>query len=770
MNNIKLNTKHESSELHVTGTANFIDDVLLPENSLHGYVVTSKIARGKLLSYNFDEAKKVSGIKCILSYKDIKGKNQMGALKDDEPVLVDSEINFYGQALFLIAADNEQVAIKAAKLINYETEELSPVINIEDSIKKGWMHHPTICMERGEIDAGFSEAEYVIENTISSGAQEHWYLETQIAVATPNENKQIKILSSTQHPSETQALVAQVLNLNKHQVEIEARRLGGGFGGKETQANMVAIWASILAQYSNCTVKIKLDRIQDQCITGKRHPFLTNYKIGFNANGIIKAYKVNFNVNAGYSLDLSLPIMARARTHAENAYYIPNIKIESTCWKTNLPSNTAFRGFGAPQAVFAIENAIEQIGQALNKDASEIRKINFYQEIKNNISPYGQTVENNKLNAIFDQLLHDSNYNTRQEEIATYNKESKYSKKGIGITPIKFGISFNTPFLNQAGALINVYTDGSVIVNHGGIEMGQGLHTKIQQIVANEFGLAVNKIIVSATNTSKVPNTSATAASSGTDLNGMAALNAATIIKRRITKMLCDDWDIVHADDNDCHNQFEFANNSIAFIADKSKTVTFKDAIKKAYMQRVNLSAQGYYATPNLHFNKQTQQGKPFHYFVFGLCISEIQLDLLTGHHKILQSDILHDTGSSINKDIDIGQIEGAFVQGMGWCTMEEIKWDNKGKLLNNSPDTYKIPGLRNIPERFNTKLFKNNSNSNTVYNSKAVGEPPFLYGLSVLFAIQNALKAINIHNKAINLNIPATNEKILTLIAQLKK
>lgn len=770
MNKTEQNIKHESSQLHVTGTANFIDDVLLPENALHGYVVTSKIARGKLISYGFKQALKVSGVKSILCCKNIKGKNQMGVLKEDEPVLVDKDIDFIGQGLFLIAAENEKSAIKASKLIHYETEELTPVIHIEDSIKKDWKLHPTITMERGDINGAFSNAKHTIENTILSGAQEHWYLETQIAVAFPNENNQFKVLSSTQHPSETQTLVAQALNINKHQVEIEARRLGGGFGGKETQANMVAIWASILAQHTKQAVKIKLNRIQDQSITGKRHPFMSNYKIGFDSNGIIKAYHVNFNVNAGYSLDLSLPIMARARTHAENAYYIPNIKIESTCWKTNLPSNTAFRGFGSPQAVFAIENAIEQIALVLNKDSAEIRKLNLYQENKNNITPYGQLVENNQLQLIFNQLISKSDYSLRKEAIKKFNNHNKYKKKGIGITPIKFGISFNTPFLNQAGALINIYTDGSIIVNHGGIEMGQGLHTKIQQIVANEFGLPIEKVIVSATNTSKVPNTSATAASSGTDLNGMAALKASTILKQRIAKMLCNEWKVTCNNDENCADLFKFTDNNIILKADKFKTITFSESIKKAYTRRVNLSAQGFYATPNLHFDKQKQQGKPFHYFVFGLSISEIQLDILTGHHKILRTDILHDTGSSINKAIDIGQIEGAFIQGMGWCTMEEIKWDKKGNVMNNSPDTYKIPGIRNIPAIFNVEIFKNNSNSKTVYKSKAVGEPPFLYGLSVFFAIKNALNSINDNNESINLNIPATNEKILTLIAQLKK
>ncbi len=763
-------TKHESSNMHVTGKATFIDDMLLPVNNLYGHVVTTKIARGKLKTFSIKNALDVPGVKCILSHKDIPGTNQMGLLVEDEPILVNEDIDFIGQALFIIAATNETAALKAEKLIEYETEELKPIITIEDSIKNNWNHHATITMEQGDIDDGFADSPFVIEDTIESGAQEHWYLETQVAVSIPNENNDFKVYSSTQHPSETQELVAKALGLAKHKVEIETRRIGGGFGGKETQANMVAIWASLLANKTQQTIKFRLNRIEDQTITGKRHPFLTNYKIGFNEQGEILAYKVDFNANAGYSLDLSLPILARARTHAENAYYIPNIKIDSTCWKTNLPSNTAFRGFGAPQGIFAIEYAIEQIAQKLQKDAAEIRKLNFYKENSNNTTPYGQQVKNNRLHLIFEELIRSSDYYKRKESVNEFNSKNAYKKRGIAVTPVKFGISFNTPFLNQAGSLVNIYTDGSVLVNHGGIEMGQGLYTKIQQIVSVELGIVNASVKVNATNTSKVPNTSATAASSGTDLNGMAALNGVKIIKERLALLLCNIWDIDKNSISNLDSYFIYSEERITDPDKMENSLPFVEVIKRAYLERISLSAQGFYATPNLSFNKETQKGNPFHYFVFGLSISEIELDILTGRHLIIQTDILHDAGNSINADIDKGQIEGAFIQGVGWCTTEEIKWNEKGVMLNNSPDTYKIPGVRDIPNIFNVQLLKNSPNLNTVNKSKAVGEPPFIHGLSVFFAIDYAVSSVFNHLKKTNLMIPATNEKILTIIAGLKK
>ncbi len=533
---------HESAHLHVTGKAQYIDDVNLPANALYGVALYSPIARGIIKKLNYDEALQMPGVVTIIDFSQIPGHNQMGAVIHDEPVLAENQVEFMGQAICLIAAKSRKQGIEATRKIILEIEEQSPVLTIEDSMKQGWQLQPTTKMEMGNIEEGFKNCPYIIEDTVISGAQEHWYLETQAAIALPGENGDIKIFSSTQHPSEVQSLVAEVLGLSKHKVELETRRLGGAFGGKETQAAPVAIWAALLAHKTGCPVKFRLTRDEDQKITGKRHPFKSQYKIGFDNDGHILAYHVQFHANAGYSTDLSMAILSRARCHAENSYFIPNIRIESTAWKTNLPSNTAFRGFGAPQGILAIESAIERIALFLKKDAAEIRHLNFYQPEIKNITPYQQLVENNPIETIWNQLMESSGYHFRRKAIEHFNKQSTLKKRGIALIPVKFGISFNTPFLNQAGALVNIYTDGSVLVNHGGIEMGQGLYTKIRQVVMSELGINEDSIRINATNTSKVPNTSATAASTGSDMNGMAVKNAIDQLKDRINKFLQDYW------------------------------------------------------------------------------------------------------------------------------------------------------------------------------------------------------------------------------------
>jgi xanthine dehydrogenase molybdopterin-binding subunit B len=463
-----------------------------------------------------------------------------------------------------------------------------------------------------------------------------------------------------------------------------------------------------------------------------------------------------------------MAILAPARTHAENAYYIPDIYIESTAWKTNLPSNTAFRGFGGPQGTYVIEEALEQMALFLKKDVAEIRHLNFYQSDNQNITPYGEKVENNHLETIWNSLTKSADYKARKKAIDTFNKSNRYIKKGISLTPVKFGISFNTPFLNQAGALVNVYTDGSVVVHQGGIEMGQGLYTKLAQIAADEFGLSTDQIRVVATSTQNIPNTSATAASSGTDLNGMAIKNATDILKNRLTHFLADYWS-KEFNTSISPESLCFESGDIYISQDTEKRLSFKEAVNLLYLNRINLSAKGYYSTPNLHFNKETQQGRPFHYFVYGMAVSEIELDILTGRHQILRTDILHDTGHSINPAIDIGQIEGAFIQGLGWCTTEEIKWDASGRMLNHSPDTYKIPGIKDIPVIFNVDLLENAPNPDTIKQSKAVGEPPFIHALSVFFAIKYAVAAVANHTQYPELSIPATHEKIVMAIEKLK-
>ena len=762
------NPKHESGKYHVDGTAVFIDDMPEPHGMLHGFVFTSEIAAGEILSINLDKAKQVDGVVAIIDHRDIPGENQIGPVIPDEPILAEIQVACVGQAILLIAAKNELAARKAMKLIEVEYKEHKPILSIEEAKERRNLLQPPRKIECGNVDRVFDSAEQVLSGSFESGAQEHWYLETQIAIAIPGEGSEMKILASTQHPSETQALVAEALDVSKNQVEVETRRMGGAFGGKETNANHTAVWASLLAHKTKRPIKFRLSRHDDQRITGKRHPFLSDYRVAFDMQGRIEAFDVELNANGGHATDLSMAILERAMFHATHSYFVPNARIVGQAWKTNLPSNTAFRGFGGPQGIAVIENIIERIAFHLKKDPAEIRLANFYGLDERNITPYQQLVDNNRLKVIWDQLIVSSDYFKRREKVKAFNTKNKYTKRGLAISPVQFGVSFTTSFLNQAGALVNIYKDGSVLVNHGGTEMGQGLHTKIGQIAALELGVARNKIRVSATNTSKVPNTSATAASSGTDLNGMAVKFAILKLKRRIGEVASDILSAKH--DYRCNRKnLQFKEGTITDSAYPDRKISFYKTVAQTYLNQVSLSATGFYRTPDIHFDKQKGLGKPFHYFAFGMAVSEVELDVLTGHHKILRTDILHDAGKSINPALDIGQIEGAFVQGHGWVTMEECKWDPSGKLLNHSPDTYKIPGINDIPKDFRVSLLKGHPNPNTIRQSKAVGEPPFVLGLSVWLAIKDAISATGNHELEPELGIPATHERILLAIEKIK-
>ena len=760
---------HESGVFHVSGEAIYIDDLLINSQLLICKVVCSPYAHAKIKSFDLSKAKELQGIHTILSYHDLPAKNITGAIVQDELILAEGEVTFVGQGIFLIAAESKEIAIEAEKLIKIDYEPLEPIVTIKQAMDRGNKLHPTQTMSCGDVEKARKESQHIIQGEISNGAQEHWYLETQISLAMPGEGDDMKVYSSTQHPSETQTLVAQALGIKKMDVEVETRRMGGAFGGKESQANIIAIYAALLSQKTKQPVKLRLSREEDQIMTGKRHPFISKFKIGFNDDGIINFYEVDMHTNAGASYDLTMPIVARALTHAENSYYIPNARISATPWKTNTASNTAFRGFGGPQGMLGIEAAIDKIAFYLKKDASEIRYKNFYGIDDRNITPYGEIVENNRLYTIWDKLMKSSGYEKRKIEINKFNHENEFYKKGLAVTPVKFGISFNSAFLNQAGALVNIYTDGTVLVNHGGTEMGQGLYTKIRQIAALELGISIANVKVNATTTSKVPNTSATAASTGTDMNGMAVKNAIDKLKKRIAQVIVDEFN-----KNEKHPLSEIENIIFEndYIFDKINTerkISFEKAIYIVYLNRVSLSATGYYKTPNIYYDNDKQKGRPFHYYAFGISVSEILLDTLTGYVKLLRTDILHDAGKTINKNIDIGQIEGAFVQGVGWCTIEDCKWDKNGNLLNHSPDTYKIPGITDIPEDFRVNLLEDAPNPNTIRQSKAVGEPPFMLAFSVFFAIKDAIAAVCNHKFEPNLNLPATNEKILLAIEDIK-
>ncbi|RLD56256.1 MAG: xanthine dehydrogenase molybdopterin binding subunit, partial [Bacteroidetes bacterium] len=616
-------------------------------------------------------------------------------------------------------------------------------------------------IECGDINSAFKNSPHTFNGELTTGGQEHWYLETQSSIAIPGEDKEMKISSSTQHPSETQAIVAEVLGIQRNDVEVEIRRMGGAFGGKETQANHYAAWAALLAHKTRQAVKIHLTRDEDQIMTGKRHPFFNKYKVGFDENGMIQALDIALNINAGSSSDLTMAILERAMFHVDNAYYIPNLRVIGNSWKTNLPSNTAFRGFGGPQGIGIIEEIIDRIARYLKKDPLKIRQLNFYQEGNNNQTHYGQIVENNRLPLLYGQLIKSSDYYKRRKEINSFNAGNEFHKKGLAMTPVKFGISFTTSFLNQAGALVNIYQDGTILVNHGGTEMGQGLNTKMMEIAAFEFGIDLENIKVNATNTSKVPNTSATAASSGSDLNGMAVKNAIEKLKNRLAKIALKEWNYKE----EYIGEVVFKDNMIYIASQPEMSFNFPELINIAYLERTSLSATGFYKTPDIHYNRDKGKGKPFHYFAFGMSVSEVMIDILTGSVKLLRTDILHDVGKSLNEKIDIGQIEGAFVQGLGWVTTEDMKYDKKGNLLNHSPDTYKIPTIADIPKDFRVEILKNVPNPNTIRQSKAVGEPPFMHAFSVWLAIKDAVSATGKHEMEPDLPIPATNEVILEAI-----
>ncbi len=763
------NLKHDSAVKHVTGQSVYVNDIAV-NRQLVGRVVYSPVAHARISLIDIKEALKLDGIAAILTWKDIPGENQMGPVIHDEPCLAEDEVTFIGQAIVLIAAENEEAALNAEKLIHIEFEELEAILTLQEAIKNDNLIATPRMIECGNVEDIFKSAPHIISGELETGAQEHWYLETQSAIAVPGEGKEMLLHASSQNPAETQAIVAEVLGIAKNEVDVEVRRIGGGFGGKETQGNHVAAWSALLANATHRPVGINLFRDDDQKITGKRHRFLSKYKIAFNDNGEILAYSVELNSDAGSSTDLSRAILERAMLHAENSYFIPNVKIVGKAYKTNLPSNTAFRGFGGPQGIAVIETAIDKIARFLKKDPTEIRKLNFYGIDERNITPYGESVPNNRLHVMYEKLLETSNYYQRRQENAIFNQDHEFVKRGISLTPVKFGISFTTAFLNQAGALVHIYTDGTIAVNHGGTEMGQGLNTKIHGIAAAEFGVSAEFIKISVTNTSKVPNASATAASSGSDLNGMAVKNAIEKLKARLSEVAAEELKTRLNNESITADQIIFSENTIFPVSHPEEKISFPDLVNKAYTSQVSLSATGFYKTPGIHFDWESGMGNPFYYFAYGMAVSEVELDVLTGEYKILRTDILHDVGDSLNEEIDIGQIEGGFVQGVGWVTTEEIKWNKQGHLLTHSPDTYKIPTVNDIPGIFNIELLSGYPNEGSIRKSKAVGEPPLMLAFSVWLAIKDAVSAVGNHEFEPAFSLPATAEVVLLSIEEIKK
>tara|TARA_B100000929_G_scaffold68690_1_gene52442 strand:- start:566 stop:2863 length:2298 start_codon:yes stop_codon:yes gene_type:complete len=750
---------HESGSKHVSGYANYIDDIVEPKGTLYGAIGYSKKAYAIIKKLDLSEVWKSEGVVSVVTSADIPGRNDVGAVHDGDPIFT-NKVEYYGQPLFAVAATSTELARKAILKARVTYKTLKPVIDIREALRKKLFVLKGKKIKRGNPSKKISKAKNYLKNSFTLGSQEHFYLEGQIAFVIPQEDNDFKVFSSTQHPSETQQIIAKMLDQKNNTINVEVRRIGGGFGGKETQSFIFAAICTLLSKKTKFPVKLRMDRDDDIIITGKRHDFHADYEVGFNHHGIIEGVKIKLASRCGISPDLSGAINSRALLHIDNAYYLSDILVENYLCKTNTSSSTAFRGFGGNQGMMIIENIVDNVAGYLKKDPAEIRKINFYQKNKKNITHYGMKIEDNVINEIFIKLIKSSNYKNRRLNIKKFNLKNRYLKKGLAITPVKFGISFTTIHLNQAGALVHIYhADSSIHVSTGAIEMGQGTYTKIAQLVANEFGLPFNKIKVSSTRTDKVPNTSASAASSTTDLNGAAAINAVNKIKQNLSLFVKKKYKLKT-------DKAIYKNSMVKF---KGKIFSFSSLIKEAYLNRVSLSSSGFYSTPKIHFNNKTFFGRPFLYFAYGAAISEVLIDTLTGENKTLRVDILHDHGRAINPIIEKGQIEGGFVQGAGWLTMEEVKWKSNGQLTTHSPSTYKIPAVNDMPEKFNVKIFKNLNRENVVNKSKTTGEPPLMLAMSVFFAIKDAISSVGNYKIIPQLNAPATPEAILMSIKNLK-
>jgi xanthine dehydrogenase large subunit len=734
---------HESAHLHVAGEATYIDDIRELDGTLHAALGLSPVAHGKLVAIDVEGLRALPGVTAIYVAADIPGVNDVGPIvHGDDPILADGVVHYLGQPMFAVIAADRRIARRvAARAKEFVTiEPLPALLSAREAHAAKAYVVPPMHLARGDVQAALRAAPHRFKEALSVGGQEQFYLEGQISYAIPLEDNTMLVHCSTQHPTEMQHLVAHTLGLHANQVQVQCRRMGGGFGGKESQSALFACVAAVAAQRLRVPVKLRLDRDDDFMATGRRHGFEFDFEVGYDDEGRVLGVEIDLIANAGFSADLSPPVMTRAICHFDNAYWLPNVALHGYCARTNTQSNTAFRGFGGPQGAIAIEFILDSIARRLGKDPLDVRRANYYGIEANNVTPYQQTVEDNILEPLTAQLVKTSRYRERRAEIAAFNATSPVLKRGIAFAPVKFGISFNVNHFNQAGALVHVYTDGSVLVNHGGTEMGQGVNTKVAMVVAHELRIPLASVRCTATDTQKVANTSATAASTGADLNGKAAQDAAHKIRARLD----------------------------AFASERGlSAVPFAELVQAAYVARVQLWSDGFYATPGLSWNRETMTGKPFFYFAYGAAVSEVIVDTLTGEHKLLAADLLHDAGTSLNPAIDIGQVEGAYIQGYGWLTMEELVWHPKsGALLTHAPSTYKIPTANDVPlVRFNTALFDAPNPADTIHRSKAVGEPPLLLPFSALLAIRDAVSAVGGHRIDPPLRAPATPEAVLDAV-----
>ena len=740
-------SRHESAPLHVTGEATYADDVRETADQLHAYLGLSQVAHAELKSLDLSEVCAYPGVVGVLTAQDIDHNDISPTGRHDEPVLAEGEILFHGQPLFAVVATSREAARRAAQLATVDAVPRPAKLTIDEATD--FVTEP-LKLERGDVEPALEAAPHRIQGSMEIGGQDHFYLEGHIAFAVPGEDGEMTVTSSTQHPSEVQHMVAHVLGVPSAKVVVKVRRMGGGFGGKETQSNQFAAIAALAARRFGRAVKIRPDRDDDMIATGKRHDMRATYDLGFDDDGRILALDATYRARCGFSADLSGPVTDRTLFHAENAYWLPAVRLRSEPMRTNTVSNTAYRGFGGPQGVIGAERAIEEVAYRLGLDTLEVRRRNFYGENERNVTPYHQSVEDNILRRITDELETSCDYQARRAEVIAFNENSRVIRRGVALTPVKFGISFTATWYNQAGALLHVYRDGSVHLNHGGTEMGQGLHTKVAQVAASAFGIDLDTVHVTATRTDKVPNTSATAASSGSDLNGMAAQNACDQILERLQ---------VFAREQFGAEDVRFEGNHVHFAG---RRVPFSEFVDAAYMARVSLSATGFYKTPDIHWDRTAGRGRPFYYYAYGAACSEVSVDTLTGEYHVDRVDILHDVGKSLNPALDVGQIEGGFVQGMGWLTSEELVWDDEGRLQTHAPATYKIPLASDRPPIFNVKLAEWSENrERTIRRSKAVGEPPFMLATSVFEALGHAVASLAGYREAPRLNAPATPEEV---------
>ncbi len=748
---------HDSAHLHVTGRAAYTDDLPEPRDLLHLAVGMSTKPHARIRRIDLSAVTGAPGVVATCVAADIPGDNNCGPMLADEPILADSTVDYAGQAIFAVAALTVDDARRAAKLAHIEYEELEPILDPLTAVEKQSFVLPTETIRRGEPHDALEESPHRVTRRLSLGGQDQFYLEGQIAMAIPQEDRNLLVYSSTQHPDEVQHLVAHATGRDSKDVVVICRRMGGAFGGKETQAAPVACIAAIMAVKTGRACKLRLDRDDDMLMTGKRHDFVIDYDVGFDDSGRIRGIDFMFASRCGISADLSGPVNDRTMFHCDNAYFLENVNITSHRCKTNTVSNTAFRGFGGPQGMFAIEYAIDDIARTLKLDPIEVRRRNFYGIGERNVTQYQQTVDDNIIHDLFDKLEADADYQGRREEIRNFNRSGGVLKRGIAMTPVKFGISFTATHLNQAGALVHVYKDGTVHLNHGGTEMGQGLFIKVAQVVADEFGISIERIRTNASDTSKVPNASATAASSGSDINGKAAQVAASKIRARLTEFAARHFSVPEA-------VIDFGGDRVQI---GKQTLAFEELVQLAWFDRVSLSATGFYKTPRIYYDRRTFSGRPFFYFAYGAAVSEVIVDTLTGEYRILRVDILHDCGDSLNPAVDLGQVEGGFVQGVGWLTSEELWWNEAGELKTHAPSTYKIPTCSDLAVDFRVELLQNAANrEDTIYRSKAVGEPPLMLGISVFQALRDAIASDA--NPLPDLTAPATPEAVLRAIGSL--